>query len=183
MRALLISLLAIALAACGSGELSLTDYAAEVESMVAEMESRFATIDAEWESEPPTVERASDYWDDRLEIRNDFLEFVEALNPPEEIVEMHRAAIEVFTRITDADVALSVRAAEYETLESHWQWADTPEGQAADAVLADVFAFCRDSQDEFDATREREELEELAWIPAEMKEVVRVAFGCPPADE
>ena len=57
---------------------------------------------------------------------------------------------------------------------------DTPEGQAADAVLEEVFAFCRASQAEFDATEDREALEDAAWVPSEMKEVVKVAFGCPP---
>jgi hypothetical protein len=62
----------------------------------------------------------------------------------------------------------------------HWQWVETPEGQAADAVLEEVFAFCRASQAEFDATEVREALEDAAWVPSEMKEVVKVAFGCPP---
>ena len=66
-----------------------------------------------------------------------------------------------------------------ETVTEHWQWVETPEGQAAEAVLEDVYAFCRASQAEFDATGEREPLADVPWVPPEMKEIVSVAFGCP----
>ena len=68
------------------------------------------------------------------------------------------------------------------TIDDHWQWVDTPEGRAADAVLEEVYEFCRSSQAEYDATRDRESLNDLPWVPSEMREVVKVAFGCPPAD-
>jgi len=182
-RCLLVALtLALSLGACGSGELSLTEYASEVETLVAEMEASFIEIDTEWMSEPPSVDRAREYWDERLQIRYDFLESVESLHPPEAIVTMHEDSIAVFNTITDADIALRSRVDQYETIDSHWQWVDTPEGQAAEAALADVFAFCRESQAEFDETRERDQLDDTPWIPSEMKEVVRVAFGCPPSD-
>lgn len=174
--------LAVAIAGCGSGELTLSEYASEVEALVAEMESRFASIDAEWVAEPPSVDRAAEYWEDRLEIRDDFLDAIRELNPPEEVEAMHAQSIDIFTKITQADVALRAKAESFTELDSHWQWVDTPEGRASDAVLEDVFVFCRASQDEFDETRDRESLAEMPWIPSEMKEVVRVAFGCPPSN-
>lgn len=173
---------ALAVVGCGSAELTLTEYATELEGLVAEMEVRFIDIDAEWLSEPPSVDRAAEYWDQRLDIRNDFLNGIEELQPPEEAVDMHEQSIGIFTRITDADVALRARVDTMDTFTDHWQWVDTPEGQAADAVLADVYAFCRQSQEEFDATSDRETFDDMPWIPSEMKEVVRVAFGCPPSE-
>ncbi len=174
--------LVLAVAGCGSGELSLTEYAGEVETLVAEMELEFTTIDAEWVSQPPSVERAAVYWDQRLDIRHEFLEGIRDLRPPEEVAAMHDRSIELFNRMTDADVALRARVDSMDTINDHWQWVDTPEGRAADAVLADVYAFCRSSQDEFDATSDRETFDDMPWIPSEMKEVVRVAFGCPPSE-
>lgn len=179
---LLGSCLVVALVGCGSAELTLSEYASEVEALVAEMESRFESIDAEWLSEPPNVDRAADYWEDRIEVRTDYLDAVKELVPPEDIEPMHNQAIEVFTRITDADIALQERAETFTEFDDHWQWVDTPEGRASDAVLEDVFAFCRESQQEFDETQDRESLAEMPWIPSEMKEVVRVAFGCPPSE-
>lgn len=174
------ALLATTAAACGGDTLTVTEYAAEIEDLVAEMGARFNSIDAEWTSQPPTAEGAEDYWEQRLAIRFEFLEGVEDLDPPEEVAGMHEESIDIFDRITAADEALATRAATFETMTDHWQWVDTPEGQAADAILGEVYAFCRASQAEFDATEEREVLEGNSWIPSEMTQVVSVAFGCPP---
>ena len=166
--------------ACSPPSMSVTEYAAEVELLVAEMESRFATIDREWESQTPSVRGAQVYWQQRLDIRNDFLEAVEALAPPFEIASMHDDAVEVFTRITTADEELARRVARYTEVTEHRQWLDTPEGAASLAILEDVFEFCRSSQATFDATESRGEAADVPWIPQEMKLVVSVAFGCPP---
>jgi hypothetical protein len=170
----------VILVACGGGSLTVSEYAAQAEGLVAEMEARFASLDAEWYSQAPSAERARSYWDRRLAVRTVFLESIEALEPPAEIADLHAVALDVFSRITEADKALAARVATYETVTEHRQWADTPEAQALVAVLDEVFAFCRAIQAEFDATEKRESLQDVAWLPPEMKEIVKVAFGCPP---
>ncbi len=172
--------LAVVLAGCGGGSLTVSEYAAQVEELVAVMEAHFESLDAEWESQVPSLEGALSYWDRRLAIRAEFLEDVRALAAPDEIADLHAAALDVFSRITAADEALAARVAQFDTVTEHRQWLDTPEGQASLAVLEEVYAFCRTSQGEFDATDERESLTDVPWIPAEMKAVVKVAFGCPP---
>ncbi len=172
--------LAVVLVACSGGSLTISEYAAEVEGLVAEMEASFASLDAEWESATPTVDGAKRYWDQRLEIRDDFLGAIQDLKPPEEVADQHAAAVDVFGRITEADEAIAAQVATYETISEHRPWLDTPQGQASLAVLEDVYAFCRMSQAEFDETIEREPLEGVPWLPSEMREIVRVAFGCPP---
>ena len=182
-RLLLISAcLVLTMAGCGDDAPTVSEYAAEVEQLVAGMEVSFKAIDEEWESQPPSIDRAREYWDSRLRIRYDFLESITALRVPESVAEMHQSSLDVFSRITAADVALQERVASLDSITEHWQWTDTPEGRAADAVLEEVFGFCRASQDEFDATKERALFDDAAWLPAEMREVVRVAFGCPPQD-
>lgn len=166
------------LVGCGRGTLTVSEYAAAAEDLVAVMEAQFESLDTDWESQAPTAEGARRYWTRRLAIRAEFLEGVRALDPPE-IVNQHTAALDVFTRITAADEALAARVATLETVTEHWQWVEMPEGQAAEAVLEDVYAFCRASQAEFDATGEREPLADVPWVPPEMKEIVSVAFGCP----
>ena len=172
---------AVLLMACGGGDLTAAEYAEAAEDVVGDMEARFRAIDTEWETGAPTKERALEYWDRRLEIRGDVLERIRELDPPPEVDEMHDSAVTVFEKIAAADEALAARVGEYQAVTEHWQWADTPEGRAADAVLEEVFAFCRASQEAFDATQHRESLgEEVPWLPPEMAEVIRVAFGCPP---
>lgn len=181
MRYTVMSCLVLILVACGSGTLTVAEYADEAEELVAEMETQFASLDRAWESQAPSVDGARRYWDGRLAIRDDFLEGVEALEPPDEIADMHAAALDVFSRITAADQALAERVATFETFTDHWQWVGTPEGQAADAVLEEVFALCRASQEEFDATREPGVtiISDSPWISPEQRQAVRVAFGCP----
>jgi len=179
-RALLSLVLgSLILVGCGRGTLTVSEYAAAAEDLVAVMETQFESLDTDWESQTPTAEGAQRYWTRRLAIRAEFLEGVRALDPPDEVVDQHTAAIDVFTRITAADEALAARVATLDTVTEHWQWVETPEGQAAEAVLEEVYAFCRASQAEFDATGAREPLTDVPWVPPEMKEIVRVAFGCP----
>lgn len=173
-------LLAALLVSCGGGRMTVSEYAAEAERLVATMQADFAAIDASWESQAPSVEAARDYWDRRLDIRADFLDGVRDLNPPDEIAGQHATALDLFTRITEADEDLAAYASSMESVTEHRQWLDSPEGAAMEAVLEEVYAFCRASQEEYDATAERESFEETPWLPPEMKDVVKVAFGCPP---
>lgn len=170
----------VVLAACGGGSLTLSEYAAEAEDLVEVMAAEFGALDAEWESQPPSLEGARRYWEGRLAIRAEFLEAVRTLNPPDAVEAQHEAALDVFGRITAADETLAARVATFESIAEHWEWVDTPEGEAAEAVLEEVFAFCRASQAEFDATKDREALVDIPWLPSEASEVVSVAFGCPP---
>lgn len=169
------------LAACGGGPLSVSEYAAQAEMLVGRMSAEFADLDAAWESETPSLEGAMVYWEGRLEIREDFLEGVEGLDPPEAVAQQHAAALDVFARITEADEALAARVAVMDEVTEHRQWLDTPEGEKSLALLEEIYAFCRASQAEYDATQEREGLEDAPWLPNEMTEVVSVAFGCPEA--
>lgn len=171
---------ALVLSACGGGSLTLSEYAGQAEDMVAEMAASFDRLDAEWEAQTPTAEAAQVYWDGRLAVRRQFLDGVRNLDPPDEAIAQHEAALDVFARITAADEALASRVATFDAFTDHWAWVDTPEGRSADAVLEEVFAFCRESQAEFDATAEQDSLQDASWVPADVEEIVKVAFGCPP---
>lgn len=172
-------LLVLVVAGCGGSRLSVADYAAGAERLVSDMQADFAVLDAGWEAQTPTQDGALRYWEGRLAIRDRFLAGVEELDPPREIEDMHAAALDIFGRITAADGALAERVARQAEVTGHWDWVDTPEGRASDAILGEVYAFCRASQADFDATRSREAFVDLPWVPSEMTEVVSVAFGCP----
>ncbi|MDH3606900.1 MAG: hypothetical protein OER12_07880 [Acidimicrobiia bacterium] len=179
-RALLI-VLVVVVGACGGGQLSVSEYAAQAEELVDKMVGEFAALDAAWEAETPSVRGAERYWEGRMAVRADFLDGVKSLEPPDAVAGQHEAAVDVFTRITAADQALADLTATFDTVTDHWQWVDSPEGRASDALLEEVFAFCRASQAAYDATQDRQGLQDLPWIPSEVSEVVSVAFGCPPA--
>lgn len=169
----------LGLLACGGGTLTLTEYAAEAEMLVGRMVAQFAELDAAWESQTPSLEGALTYWDGRLAIRAEFLESIEELDPPDSVAAQHAAALDVFSRITEADRALAQRVAAMDEVKEHREWLEFPEGEASLALLEEVYAFCRQSQADYDATQERAGLRDVSWLPSEMTEVVSVAFGCP----
>lgn len=171
--------LTLILVACGGGSLTVPDYAGQSEDLVAVLAAQLESLDAAWESQTPTLGGARVYWDDRLAARREFLDGIQALDPPEELADLHNTAVELFSSIATTEEALAARVAAFETVADLEQMWETQEGQAAQAALEDVFELCRAAQTKFDATEERESLEDVAWIPAEMKQVIQVSFGCP----
>ena len=174
-------LLAAVLVACGGGgRLSVSEYAAATESLVATLTSRFDALQAEWSSKVPTLEGAQSYFDSRIEIRQDLLGGLRALEPPVELADLHETAIDLFTKVNTAEEALAARVAGFRNAAEFEQMWETPEGQAAQAALEDVLALCGATQAEFDATTDREAFGDLPWVPPEMKEVIHVAYHCSP---
>ena len=172
--------LALILMACGGGSLSAAEYAARAEALVSVLAAEFESLDAELGSQTPSLDAAHSYWERRLAARVKLLDGIRALDPPDELADFHAAALDLFGRINSAEEDVAARVGSFQTaadLERTWQ---TPEGQAAQAVLQEVFALCRSAQTTFDDTDNRGSLKDVPWIPPEMKEIIRVSFGCPP---
>jgi hypothetical protein len=172
--------LGLLLAACG-GEPSMTEYAGEVEALIATMNAGLDRLDAEVEG-TQDLDEIKRYATERVQIRNDFLDGMRALEPPDDADDLHDAALAIMGRLTDAETVLAERVLSLETAEGIDVIWETPEGLAARAADSEAIALCVAAQDEFDQTEERAELESVPWIPQEMKEVVRVAFGCVAAE-
>ncbi len=170
--------LVLVVAACGSGSLSLSEYAAQGQAVVEVMEDRIDTLDAEWDSQTPTVERARAYWDRRLEARVEALEGLQALDPPGGIAELAGTGMDLFTRLVGAEEALAVRVASFETVTEAEQWWNTAEGKAVRAVEEEIDTLCHVFQAMYDATIERAIVSDVPWISPEMKEIVQIDVGC-----
>jgi hypothetical protein len=96
------------------------------------------------------------------------------------MTDLHARGLDLFNRLTAAEQAVAGRVAASTSVPSRGYWWDTPEGRAARAIDEEAIAICRFAQGEFDATQDESVLaEDIAWIPTDKKEVVRVAFGCP----
>jgi hypothetical protein len=178
MRLILIGLISL-LVACSPGSLSLQEYGAEAETLVVVVTARIDKLDTELESYAKTREGARTYWDLRLDARNEFLEGLESLDPPDDAMELHGIVVDMFERLNAAEQALAARVATFERGIAPQQWWETPEGQAARAVDEEVASICQVAQAQFDKTKARAVFADTPWIPSEMKQVVRVAFGCP----
>lgn len=172
---LIASLLAVGLAACGG--ISLTEYAEHLEAEVALMNARIDDVDIRLE-DAESVDEVLDLWDERIAARERLLRSFDEVEPPDSAKEMHAAASDIIGRLTAAEAALGVRAAEFETLAEFDRVWESEEGLAARAADVEAVALCRAAQESFDETAEREILADVSWMTSEMKEVVNVVFGC-----
>ena len=181
MRTLTIAVLlsGLALSSCGGG-LSLTDYAAELESAVTEMNGRLDTLDADL-SETDDLAHVKRYAAERMQARHAFVQALENLDPPSDVRDLHDTALGIMGRVVEAESALADYVMELDSLAGVGDLWETPLGTAARTVDAEAIALCLAAQDELDTT-ERSGLSNTPWIPPELKEVVVVAFGCIAAD-
>ena len=74
--------LAVILVACGGGPLTLQEYGAQAEDLVATVSVRIDDLDADLESYAQTADGTQDYWDNRVDAREQFLKGLQSLNPP-----------------------------------------------------------------------------------------------------
>ena len=172
----IVTLLAFGLAAC-SGGMSLTEYAERLEEEVALMNLRIDQLDVRLE-DATSVDEVLDLWDERIAARERLLDAFDDVDPPGSAEEMHAVASDIMGRLTAAEAALGVRAAQFDTLTDFDQVWETEEGQAARAADVEAIALCQAAQESFDETAQREILADVSWMTPEMKEVVDVVFGC-----
>jgi hypothetical protein len=163
------------LSAC-SGDPSLTEYASELESAVAEMNGRLDELDAEL-SEPPDLDQVRRYANERVAARYTFVGVLEELEPPSEVSDLHDVAQEVMGRLAEAESALADYVNNVDSAMGVDDFWATPLGVAARTADQESIDLCLAAQGELD-TSERSEFAGVPWIPPELKEVVVVAFGC-----
>ena len=167
------------LTGCGGDQLSLSEYSTEVAELVQEFDARLDAEAQEYFSGPPDVEAAQEYVRIRVAGYRDVVERTNAIDPPETVQELHATFREIMGKLLIAEEA---RAAFAETVTSTDEldlvW-EGPEVRAIRAVEEEAIVLCYAAQSRFDATEQREALEDIPWMPSELKEVVRVALDCP----
>lgn len=176
LRAAILAVMVLAVA-CSSGGLSLSEYAAEVEELVATMNARLDEFDDELDSNP-TLELIRRAASDRVEARQAFVDGMNDLDPPPAAADLHESALDIMTRLTEAEAALAELTNDLESVDDAPGLWFTPEGEAARAVDQEALILCAAAQETFDATASREEAGDIPWIPPEMTEVIEVAFRC-----
>jgi hypothetical protein len=170
------ALSAVLVTACSSG-LTMSEYAGEIEQMVQVVDDRIDSLDLTLEGEP-TLTDIQAYWSERMEARAEFLDGMSVLEPPDEAVDVHQIALEMIAAVVSQEQAMAdYVAAATDAAEAAAVW-DSPAGLAAREADGELVAFCAAVQESFDATAARDELADVPWIPPEMREVIRVTFGC-----
>jgi hypothetical protein len=178
--------LALLISACGGGEMTLTEYVGSLNSIVEQARQQYVELAASSESGVLVAEQdqLSEFTPQNLqaalvhvrqiEARVD--EATSAIDPPEQVAELHNLFFDFDSEFISAQEALAARAG------SAVDWnelSNTPEMAAYRMALAKDKQDCIDAQTHVNAIGEqREAFAETPWIPAELSEIFEVALGC-----
>jgi hypothetical protein len=148
-----------------------------VEALVTTMNARLDQLDSGLD-ETRDLEQIRSYAEQRIDARSDFVAGLQSLEPPDEVAALHKAALDIMQRLTDAESEMADRVMQWDSPDDIEQMWETPEGVAARALDAQAVSLCLAAQAEFDQTADRAGFEDVPWVPSEMKSVILVAFGC-----
>jgi len=181
MRQILVGLwLALTIAACGGGEMSLTEYIERVDTILDRGMGRYEQLIASPQGEvlvaeaedlaafsPQDLQAALEQLE---EIQSEALDAASGIEPPELIADLH---VLFFRELPIADLAARAgTAADWEEL------SDSPEMVAYRDGLVGDRRVCAEFQAKLDSTEERGGFVDTPWIPSEMKEIVEASIGC-----
>jgi len=166
--------------ACSS-DASLTVYADDAETLVSTMNARVDELETEVAGSSD-LETMQWYAGERVAARIAFLDGLGALDPPEGLAEFHATALDIIGRLVAAESVLSDRVQAMQADPAGVDIWATAEGQAARVADAEAIKLCVAAEAELDTSGGGATLDGVPWIPPEMKETVRVAFGCSKED-
>jgi hypothetical protein len=171
-------------AACGGGEMSLTEYAERLTASMNRAMQQWEVLVASPQGAVFAAEGAAKFTDftpqdlqaglERMgEIQDDLWEAAAATEPPEEVTDLHNLLFDA--RSTSAREALATRAGTAATWE---ELSESPEMATWRTSVAAEKQACIGIQADLDATAERGIFAEVAWIPGDLKKVIEAALGC-----
>jgi hypothetical protein len=177
-------------AACGGGDTSLTEYVERVDAIFERGLQQYEVLVTSPQGQVLIVGQGphlgfggqeaqlTDFTPQDLhvaleqvaEIQIEALEAAAAIEPPEQIADLHEL---YFRELPIAELAARAgTAADWEELSA------SPEMAAYRAALAADNQVCADLQAKLDATADREVFADNPWLPDELSEIVDYALGC-----
>ncbi len=170
----------VVVAACSSGELSLSDYAERADALIEEVDGRLDVAVTEIADQPDRVNATLEYFALRVESYEELVDGFAALTPPERITDLHARIMDVFSRQLDAErerIAVGTGVTTVDDLDELW---NGPTAQKIWAIEQEAIEICITAQQVMDATATGKSFQDVPWMPREAAEVVTIAFDCPP---
>ena len=178
--------LILVVAACSSGEMSLTDYVERINAAVDRAAQQYFDLVESPQGEvlvaeavqlntftPQDLQTALEHV---REIEAGVEEAVKAIKPPEDVADLHRLLFDFDDNFISAQEALAARAG---TAESWEELSASPEMAAYRDALSEDKQQCAASQAEMNAIAERRDLfADTPWIPRDLKDVVQAVLRC-----
>ena len=178
--------LILLLAACGGGEMSLTEYVERLNTIVEQARQQYEVLvtspqGAVLVAEPDQLtgfapQDLQAALEQVREIEAAVDEATAAIDPPEQVADLHDLFFDFDGDFISAQEALAARAG---TAVDWEELSASPEMVAYRAALAKDKQECADSQTQVNAIGEqRGVFADTPWIPGELKEIFEVVLGC-----
>ncbi len=178
--------LALVAAACGGGDMSLTDYVVHVNTAVDSAAQQYFDLVASPQGEVlvADAEQLTNFTPQDLQVALEHVREIEAgvehavndITPPEEIADLHDLLFNFDDDFISSQDALAIRAG---TAEDWEELSESSEMAAYRDALAQDKQQCADSQAGMNAIAERRDVfADTPWIPGELKDVVEAVLGC-----
>jgi hypothetical protein len=165
---------ALALVGCGGGELSLTAYVDRLNAINDRMVPKAQVLISELEqSATPRDVHAT--MERMVALRIESVQATEALDPPEQVADLHELFVGWEKRLLPIEEGLMTRAG---TVVGWEELFESDEVSAYRAALVEGKQVCVEFQMRLDATKERGVFADTPWIPGELSEVVEARLGC-----
>jgi hypothetical protein len=175
MRNVLVGVcLAVMVSACGGDEMSLTEYVDGLNAIEGRATPQVEVLWVEFQ-QIATPSDVKTLLERMTAIRIEELEASEALDPPEQVADLHYLIFDWQATTVPVEEALAARAS---TVADWEEFSQSTEVTAYRAALAEGKTVCGEFQAKLDATAERGAFADTPWIPGEMKEVVEAILGC-----
>ncbi len=162
------------LSGCGGGALSLTEYVDRLNAVNGRLNPQMESLisDLERSTTPrevsATVERMA-------ALRIESVQAAEALDPPEQIADLHQLFLSWEKRLLPIEEAFAARAG----IVAGWEeLLESAEVAAYRTALVEGKQGCIEFQARLDATANRGVFADTPWIPSALSEVVAARLGC-----
>ena len=162
------------LSGCGGGALSLTEYVDRLNGITDRTNPQLEVLISDLERST-TPREVSATMERMVALRIESVQAAEALDPPEQIADLHQLFLSWEKRLLPIEDALATRAG---TVAGWEELFESAELAAYRTSLVDGKQGCIDFQARLDATANRGVFADTPWIPGELSEVVSVRFGC-----
>ncbi len=166
---------------CGGGEMSLTEYVERINAVAEQASQKGAELLSE-------ASQITDFTPQILqaglerglrEIRIPLQEGVDAIEPPDQVADLHYLLWNWHAGFISVEEALAARAGIAEHTEAGWEaLSESPEMAAYRAAIGEGKDLCDGFQAKLDTTAERGVFADVPWLPSELTEIVEAALGC-----
>jgi hypothetical protein len=175
-RTLAVMALCLVLAACSDSSLSMSEYGDRLNEIRGTYEPQAEVVQVEYLQVPqPTLEDLRIFIGREVAIRTEIEDAIRALDPPDEIADLHDLLADWITALRQAGEGLRDRVG---TVAGWDDFFDSAEYRTFETTLTGGTVVCDEFQAKLDATAARGVFADMPWIPSEMKEVVDAVIGC-----